>query len=560
MAETTPYSLVDLLQDRWQPLAARVGERRAALLQTIEEKTAQRAFTPGEQATRFANLCMALGPGFETRSENEWALAILIDDGLDPWVKLHQLVMQAADALRRRGGDGEALAQRLLDNDQAVLDRFDKPAPRPGSRLRQRQAVRLRRTACDLEAAEIRLLDTGFRQEYRLKEGHWTRVAVDAPSPVRIDAQHPAPERVTVLTRVEGEEAPLRLQVRTIYHAKCGLGLHGEVIWIGGRSREQFHDEASRAPSWAVSVPVEADGPRLLQEAWHDIGMLQVNSCGLRDAGRPMGHAHVQVWAYWARQSLLTLERTETKLGFTLPDAKSSPPAVKPTRVVLERDGDKLPTEAWQRGFDESLRPALAQGLQRLLDAWKVHVQDASLQAEIGLFDGKAAMTWGLREGPRGLQSPPVQRVVADLDWSASADVHLQGMVEFAGAKAHLHLRIEGVARLQTQIERLHGDVDLLAAMQGAVLRWRWPVQIDCDPVAHDEGIVFSEVGPSTGALTGTLGLRPTVTGGGGWEWFATLTLDPVASRVVVHDPLLGRSESHMALLGSVSLLDWSLN
>jgi hypothetical protein len=95
--------------------------------------------------------------------------------------------------------------------------------------------------------------------------------------------------------------------------------------------------------------------------------------------------------------------------------------------------------------------------------------------------------------------------------------------------------------------------------MQGAVQRWRWPVQLDYDPVADDDGSIFSEVGPCSGALTGSLGLRPTVTGGGGWEWFATLAIEPVATRVVVHDPLLGRSESHMALLGSVTLLDWSL-
>lgn len=558
MAEPSPFSLDDFLQERWQSLAARVGDRRAALLQTIADKSVQHGFAEAVQAARFANLCMALGPGFETRAENEWALAILIDEHLAPWVKLHQLVTQAADALKRRGGDSPALAQRLLDNDLLLLNRFDGPAPPPGARLRVRQAQRLRRTACDLEAAEIRLLDAAFRHEYRLQQGQWTRVAVELPAPVRIDAQHPPPERITVLARAEGEDGPLRVQVRTVYHGRCGLGLHGEVVWIGGRSREQFHDEASRAPAWTVSVPPDADGPRLLQEAWHDIGLLQINSCGLRDSGRPMGQAHVQVWAYWARQSLLTVER-EAGLGFELPEPKSSPPSVKPTKVAFERDGVKLPADAWQRGFDDSLRPALAEGLQRLLGTWQTHVQDASLRAEIALFDGRSAMTWGLREGSRGLLSPPVQRVVADIDWTAKGDLHLQGQVEYAGAKARLHLHVEGVSRLQALVERLHGDVDLVAAMQGAVLRWRWPVQLDYDPVADDDGSIFSEVGPCSGALTGSLGLRPTVTGGGGWEWFATLGIEPVATRVVVHDPLLGRSESHMALLGSVSLLDWSL-
>ena len=89
-------------------------------------------------------------------------------------------------------------------------------------------------------------------------------------------------------------------------------------------------------------------------------------------------------------------------------------------------------------------------------------------------------------------------------------------------------------------------------------ISWRWPVQLDFDPVADEGGLVFAEAGPVTGALTGTLGLRPCPTVGGAWEWFATLAIDPVATRVVVHDPVLGRSECHMALLGSVQLLDWS--
>ena len=89
------------------------------------DKTLVRGFEPGCQAARFGNLCFALSPGFEARSENEWALAILVDESLDKWVKLHQLVVQGAEALNRRGADSAALAQRLLANDQYVLDLFD---------------------------------------------------------------------------------------------------------------------------------------------------------------------------------------------------------------------------------------------------------------------------------------------------------------------------------------------------------------------------------------------------------------------------------------------------
>jgi hypothetical protein len=559
MADNSVFSIEQFLQQRWEPLAARLGERRGALLQSIDDKAALRGFSPGLHVARFANLCMALGPGFETRPENEWALAVLVNDELDPWVKLHQLVAQAVRMLRRRGGDSEALAGRLQDNDQWVLDRFDAPAAPEGARIRRNPPPRLRRSACDLEAAEVRLLDTAFRHEYRLQGGEWLRVAADMPAPVRIDAQHPAPERISVLTQTDGATGPVRVQVRPVYHSRCALGVHPAVVWLGTRGREQWQGEAARAPAWPVTaVAVDDADPHLLLPTPHDITVLLITSCGLRDEGRPLGDIQTQLWAYSAEQSLFKFER-EAKLGFALPDPKSSPPAVQPTRIVFERDGQPVPAPTWTRGFDESLRTALAQGLEKLLKAWQPHVQDAALRAELGLLEGKAALTWGWREGSKGLVSPPVMRVAGDLDLNASAELHLTGQVEYAGAKAGLRLRFEGQARLQTHIERLHADVDLLAVMQGAVLRWRWPAQLDYDPVADDSGAVFSEVGPCSGALTGSLGLRPSVTVGTAWEWFVTLSVEPVATRVVVHDPVIGRSESRLALLGSVSVLDWSL-
>lgn len=558
MADQAPFELDTFMKERWPAVAQRLGERASALLQSIDEKTQQRGFAAGVEAARFANLCLALGPGFETRPENEWALAILLNDKLAGWARLHQLVVQAAATLRRRGGDAEAQGQLLLDNDKLLLDRFDIAPPPADTDLWRDVPQRLRRVACDFEAAELRLLDTGFRQEYRRQDGQWQRVAVEGPAPMRIDAQHPAPERVTVLTRIAGEDAPVRLQVRIVHHGRCGLGLHPSVTLLSGRNAEARRDEAARAPVWPVSAPPVKDLPGLIQTPEPDIALLKIQSCGLRNEGVPLGDVQMQLWAYAAQQVLLTQQR-EARMGFALPDPKSSPPAVQPTRFVFERDGVSCPADAWQRGFDESLRAALEQGLQDLLKAWQKHVQEPSLKAEVRLFDGKAALTWGWREGPRGLASPPVERAVADIDWLAGAELALTGMVEYAGAKAHLRLHVEGEARLQTLIERLHAEVPLFTAMEGSQLKWRWPVRLDFDPMADDSGIVFREVGPCTGALSGTLGLRVSASRGGAWEWFATLALEPVATRVVVHDPLLGGSESHLALLGSVALLDWSL-
>lgn len=557
MPAAPPFSLEGFLQQRWPALAARLGDRSAALLRSVDERVAARGFEPGVEAARFANLCLALGPGFETRPENEWALAILLNDKLEGWVQLHQLVLQAVSNLRRRGGDGESQAQRLLDNDLVVLDHFDVKPP-DGRDAWRDGPLRLRRVACDFEAAELRLLDTGFRQEYRLQGGQWTRVAVEVPAPVRMDALHAAPQRLTVLARTADETPPVRVQLRTVHHGRCGLGLHPAVTCLVGREQRSWHDEGARSPNWPVHAPDPAQPPGLLQTGEPDISLLKVHSCRLRNDGVPNGGVETEVWAYAAGQYLLTQQR-DARMGFAGPDPKSSPPAVPPTRLRYERDGAPCPTDAWQQGFDQSLRAALDQGLQALLAVWQRHVQEAALRAEFGLFDGRAALTWGWREGPQGLASPPVARVVADLDWQAAGDLHLTGQVEYAGARARLHLHVEGTARLKALVERLQSDVALFTAMESAQLKWRWPVQLGFDPVADDSGIVVREVGPCTGALVGALGLRPSTRRGGAWEWFCTLALEPVSTRVVVHDPVLGASESHMALLGSVSLLDWSL-
>ena len=561
MPMPAPFVADEFLERHWSAISSRLGERRAAFLELVDGRARERGFDAGVMAARFANLCFAFGPGFETRPENEWALAILLDERLLPWVKLHQLVAQGAAELQRRGGDATALAAQLQAADGKLVDVFDAIAKPPPDAVRVVPPdARIRpRLACDIEAAELRILDSAWRQEYHLTQGQWLRRPVDTVAPLRIDANHPPPERFTVLTRTVGDEAPCRVQVRQVQHGRCGLGQHPAVSWKGERGSVEQHDEGARSAAWPIDVPAAAaDALRLLAEPWPEITLLQLPSCGLRDSGVPRGSIDLQLWAYCAQQWLLQQQR-EAKLGFALPDPKASPPAVKPTRIELERDGAPRSTERWCRGFDEDLRAALAQGLQGVLKAWQANVKDATLQAEIGLFDGKAAMTWGLREGPRGLASPPVQRVVADLDWSASGSLHLQGMVEHAGAKAQLHLRVEGMARLQVQIERLLADVDLLSTMQTSVLRWRWPIRVDYDPMADDDGTVFSEVGPCSGSMTGSLGLRPNQAEGGGWAWFATLAIEPVSTRVIVHDPLLGRAESHLALLGSVSILDWSL-
>lgn len=558
MTTSDAFAIDSFLDRHWAALAARLGDRREAFLQRVAECSRERGFAEGVQAARFANLCCAFGTGFENRTENEWALAILLDDRLLPWVRLHQLVWRGGRELDRRGPEGVALATQLRDNDLRVLAAFEAA---PGS-ARAPDGTALPRVACDIEAAEVRLLDTDWRQEYQLVQGEFQRRPVQPVAPLRIDLRQPAPELLHVLTRPPGLGTPSRIQVRQVQHGRCGRGLHPALKWADDSGPQTWRDEGARGPAWApaLAAQVVADAagqPALLAEESAATGLIDVPSCGLRDEGPPQGALRLPVFSYPGWQWLLQFDR-QALLGADLPGA-ASPPAAAPSRWRCERDGQAHAVPAWQDGFDRGLGDAAQQGWQRLLQAWQPQVKDATLRAECRLFDGHGHFTWGWREGPRGLASPPLQRVVADLDWLASLDLHLGGRVAYAGASSQLHLVVQGDARLTTTLERLMADAPLAQVLQGAVLRWRWPVRIDFDPEADDTGCLFSELGPATGAVVGSLGLRPDPRRGGAWQWYVSMSIEPVSVRVVVHDPVLGRSESRLALLGSVPLIDWSL-
>ena len=92
-----------------------------------------------------------------------------------------------------------------------------------------------------------------------------------------------------------------------------------------------------------------------------------------------------------------------------------------------------------------------------------------------------------------------------------------------------------------------------------ATVRWSFDYRIEFDPLAVDEGALWSEAGPSTGAIVGEMGLRPRSGGGGGWQWFARLDTQAVSVPVCLHDPVLGQTRQRVPMLPALKLLDWSL-
>ena len=151
-------------------------------------------------------------------------------------------------------------------------------------------------------------------------------------------------------------------------------------------------------------------------------------------------------------------------------------------------------------------------------------------------------------------------RLLAEFKLQAvHADLQLEGEIVHGGARAKLRLRCVDAAPLELTLAREAAEPPLLAVMAQASVSFSLPFVAEVLPLAGDSGGVLQAADACTGALVGEAGLRPRVTGGGGFEWFAALRVQPVALPLLLEDPLLGRQTLTLPLLPEALLLDWSL-
>lgn len=571
-----PFTALDLLaRTHWPELTRKLGERLPAFLSRAAEHAQAHGLHTASTADRYVNLCFALGPGFENKPENEWALAVLVDERLQPEAKAHQLVLRAAQELQRRGADAAALRAA----DAAVLDAQD--AARRATR--GDDSPPLPRAACDLEALDLRLEDVAtWRRVYQVAAHQWTRQPPQAlPAPLRIDARHPAPRVLSVLTHARGQGPAATLLLRQAVHGQCSTGEHPCVRWVGEHGVTAWQGSGARQVSLpVVAAPWGGAGEAIAEETPPDVSTVLVPTCGLRDEGVPLGPQQLQLWAYPAHQWCWSLQRDAAwerqwplapgaASATALPSGATSahPTAANPSsakpgaaapghRWRIERDGAARSHAKADAAFAHELPQVLAAGLQPLFEAWNAATRQATLRARIQLFDGQAGLSWGWHEGPQGLADDPVMRVIADMALRHAVDLQFDGEIEHAGARARLTLGSRGGAALDTVLRREAPTpplADLLPLLQ---VRWRQGFEAQADPIASEDGVVISSVGSCTGAVVGEAGLRPRPAGSG-WQWFVRLSLEPVSTVVRVHDPVLGHSETHLALLGSQVLAEW---
>ena len=550
-----------VVQTHWPDQAQSLGARLGDFIRAARQKAVRYQLLSDEAVARYLNLCLAFGPKFEDRPDNEWALALLLNDALSDWTKVHQLVVRATPELTRRKQDAGRLAAQMLRADAAFMDahdvaRFALDADAPA----------LARIACDIDAVDIRLLEMEWRHEYGATDFVWQpRAATTGLYALRIGAGAEAPDRLSILSHTTGAGGQARLQVRLLMHAQCDQDTHPALSLAGPRGLEQWHGHQARAISMPMvarpaGTPVNGMGLLLLDETHAEITRLTLQCCGLRDAGVPSGTVRTWLWCYPADQYLFRLERSG-QMELRWPQSPGAQPEPQDVKSVCQcaHDGKLLATPAWQEGFEAGLHRALEAGLSSLFYAWQAAVENASGHALVGLLNGQASLTWGWCESASGLAHPPLLRVAAKLDWSNLIDVEMAGDIKVGSTQTRLRLRLKGAAPFVLTLMRDQGTMALMDDLKPIASQLRVAFEIECDPVAVLEAAVISDISACTGALTCEFGLRPRSMGGGGWQWHVRLQTSPVTVNARVHDPVLGQTRMTLPLLPALSLVDWSL-
>ncbi len=556
----------------WPAMVERLGDRFGAFIDLAVQHAQKHGLAEGPCVARYVNLWFVWGPAFEDKPGFEWARDILADPRRSEFTKPHQLVRRTLDELERQqaargsrpgqaGGlspsDFNAADERVV-RDLADLGRLGDVVPS------RRDVPRL---SCDIEAIDIGTIACEWRHEYRCTERDWARVPV-APLPrLRIDdPATPAPGALTVLSHAEGQGEPARLQVKLRSVAVCDVDTHPRVAFGGEHGLWEWRGHEATAVSWPVQAPPNpplppADAARLtgIATEWPPrIHTLALSSCGLRDHGAPLGEVSTHVLSYPADQWLLEW-RHAARPAATWPDtaARPAPPSAA---CRLERDGIAQDARGWQAGF-AALHEAFDAAMDQLLLAWErtSGAAQARLDAEPALFTGQAGLTWGWREGPRGLAESPLMRLEGWLDCIACGlDLQLSGEIALGGSRARVRLHAKGSTPLRTRVQRDRAEPPWPEALANAKVAFRYPFELDVDPLAVPELAAFYPVAPLSGALVGEAGLRPRL-GGSGVQWFLTLRVEPVSTTVLIHDPILGDKLEPRPLLPALTLLDWSL-
>lgn len=550
---------------QWPLMLERLGDRLPAFVELCAQQTLQRGFQRAASVARIANLWFVWGPAFNERPGFEWAAALLAQPPEQEWLVVHQLLQRSLQELKKLQDLGQARIEpaALANADQRVVETFGRLG-RHGE-LTPREPLPLPLKACDLEAAELRLLEPAVAEQYVYAAGNWQRAPLAVPAPMRVDLTNPVPRLLAVLAHPPGVKPRAMVQMRSRSHTVCDGDVHPALGFGGTHGRWRWVGHETRAVSWPVQAlvqpgPPQGPGSAIAEETSPDIYKLDLDVCGLRDEGPALGSLQTQLWAWPATQWMLNVERQAADAQPVL--AGRDPAQRNVARISVESDGQPQDAAPLRRRFEQGLDAATAQGLQVLLATIGAvpGVAPASLEARLALLTGRAAFTWGWALGPQGMNARAFMRLLGALEMQAiEADLHAETELTLAGGRARLRLHCTGSTPLALQLRREAAEPPLAPTLLPAKAAFKLPFTAEVTPLATDTGTLLQPGGPCTGALVGEAGLRPRLSGGSGWEWYASLRLEPAALPLVVLDPVLGTRQFEHPLWDAKPLFDWSV-
>ncbi|MDE2396864.1 MAG: hypothetical protein KGL43_11115 [Burkholderiales bacterium] len=546
----------------WPAMPQRLGERYDAFVALAVERALERGFTRPAAIGRYVNLWFVWGPAFHDKPGFEWARGILAAPSTREWNIAHQLVQRSMVELERLPGT-QVEPRALAASDAGVIDAFGELGPR--GRLRRPVPTPLPRAACDLEAVELKLAGDAGLQDYRLVDGDWQRAVLAPPPALRIDAAHPVPDCVAVLSSQSGQGPRARLQARVRAAAVCDGDLHPALGFLGPHGGWKWIGHETRALGWPVAtrdqtLPRAGPGAVIAEATSPEPQRIEIDCCGLRDEGDVLGSLKVPLSAWPAEQWWIEIQRAAPAAQALLPGPR--PWARATTRCRVERDGAPQDAAPLREQFEQGLDAAIGVALHRLGAAWEAlpGLTAAGFDAALGLLGGRMAATWGWHYGPGGLDGPALMRFIAAFEMDACvADLRWSGRLELAGTASRIHLELAGKSPLRSTLRRESAEPALDAVMKTAVARWRLPFTFAIEALAAERGALLQLAGPPAGALVGEAGLRPCTSGRSGWEWFAGLRLEAASVPLRVVDPLLGESRFELPIFPPTTLVDWSL-
>lgn len=536
-----------VLAQAFPEVAARLGERRAALLEHGWQRARAHGLSHGLALARYLAAWFAFGADFEQQPGHEWARELLGRSGSEG-AKAYQLGRLSLETLRARAGQPGLMpveqfeaALALLDAELAGLGAIGSPLARLRLPLGQ---------ACDIGAIRLELPEAAQqRREYAYQQGQWQlQPALPDGAALTLDGGQGLPPQLHLLSAPTTATAA-RLRVRLHMQACCDPLLHPLLSLNGEQGLRDWR--GLRALDWSQALPGAPAPAGLGEAAGARISTLRLDSCGLRDSGAALGSQQALLAVYPAAQQLLAWRR-EPGPELQLPSDQPSAP-LRP-QLRLERDGSGLDVGRWQLGLME-LDSRLQQGLQQLLGAWEreAGLQEVRLRARPALLAGEAGLAWGYREGTEPLTQPPWMRMQAVLDLVAwQLELTLAGRLLLEGSQSLLTLSCAGREELRLAWHNSPAET------APPSLSFRHPLRLQVQPLAGAEAQVLGLAAAPTAALVGSAGLRPRQDGPG-LEWFVKAALEPLAVRLHRHDPWLGGIEQDLALLPALTLVDWSL-